>query len=126
MNQLMSIILRFTVPSAGARLKYAQFRIETIENCSHTFPLPSNSNHMILCAKHETNARVHPGYGDVGSPMAWRHDNHNYVVGIFDRFIDVKNLLKAPYGFINIAAHTRWVAEIIHKIDHTPTPKPRS
>lgn len=66
------------------------------------------------------NNRVHPGYGDIGSPLVWRSRNRYYVIGIFARVTDTSNLLRGPYGFINIAAHGRWISTIIVDASQNP------
>lgn len=104
-------------------LRWATFRVTPIPICARHFPLPNNVNHMIICIRNE-NPRIHPGFGDIGAPVIWRYRNRNFIIGIFARVKTPGNISRGPHGVINIAAHSRWIASVIHQPPQPPNVPP--
>lgn len=119
------VSLSVTVKSADKKLRWANYRVQTIEHCSTVFPLPTNWNHMILCAESEGgHSHVHPGFGDLGSPLVWRYKNQDYIIGMFALFANETDVSQGPSGFINIAAHSRWIGAVVRENAVTPDAPP--
>lgn len=109
----MILTLHSATHHPNKQLRWADYRVQTIAECSAVFPLPKYSKHLLLCTEDEENSHAHPGFGDIGGPLVWTLQNRYYVIGMFARVPDAADLSKGPAGFINIAAHSGWISGVV-------------
>ena len=66
----------------------------------------------IICTVPTGGHPMYPGFGDIGAPLVWVHENRKELIGIF-AYGPVEEVLQgAPAGFIRVSGHLRWISDV--------------
>lgn len=88
-------------------LQWADLRVTSTSTCRQHF---SNSiGNLLLCAANTDRNSARPGFGDIGSPLTWRHNDTSYLIGLTTAYATRKSQSADIFGFLNVALHADWL-----------------
>ena len=100
-------------PCAGVNpnldLEWTYLRVTSTNDCFRRFPHVSQA---VLCAAPFNAWRGTPGFGDGGSPLVWRFQNRDFLIGLFAYGQPEEIFRGQPAGFVRIPVFTPWISSV--------------